>query len=250
MIDKAQDTVEEWRLVPLKMNVDTDVQVDLAELGFNAEVPLAKVRRLEEKEKEAKSQKELAEWVRTRKLSDAESVVEESGLAGKELAPSDHILANSPRKANQTSRSALASSRSSTRPLSVRIQEPNSFSPVNAAQAAAKKPSDIPSPSSASDPRSTTPPESSTARMTVVPSYDEPSASQIIMVDETAPPTNPFSDAFNGVPEVVSSAPPSSLIATNRTGVSDMSGSIGGDDTHRTAEGEDILKVSASESSE
>ena len=37
MVDKAQDTVEEWRLVPLKMNVDTDVQVDMTEVRFSEE---------------------------------------------------------------------------------------------------------------------------------------------------------------------------------------------------------------------
>ena len=125
MVDKAQDTVEEWRLVPLKMNVDTDVQVDVAELGFDDDVTLATVRATEEEKKEAQKQRELASWVRTKRLSDGESVVEEPGLAGRELAPSDHLLSNSPRKASLTSRSALASSRSSTRPLSVRIQEPS-----------------------------------------------------------------------------------------------------------------------------
>ncbi|GMI09170.1 hypothetical protein TrVE_jg12647 [Triparma verrucosa] len=266
MVDKGQDTVEEWRLVPIKMNIDTDVQVDVAELGEGGEITLAMVKAGEEELKEAHRKKELSTWVKDKKVVDGEEVVECGGVEGKELGFADHILANSPRKGVVSARSALASSRSSNRPLSVRIQEPGVGEEVVEEEVAEEVGAQVEGVKGGKgmdesvNPRSRTPPESETARLTVVPSYTGGQGEGLegVGVDESSrPPTaetqivnetnlsNPFSDAFTNLPEMECTLPPPELLATSRTGVSDMSDSIletGRLTTGIAAEGEDLLK--------
>lgn len=213
--------------------------------------------------------------MKEKKVVDGEEVLECEGIEGKELAPADHILANSPRKPAASARSALASSRSSNRPLSVRIQEPNGFASESFAGSVLVDGVDVEEVEGeevqqqevvgvmkgkglGDTDRARTPPESETARLTVVPSYtggggrgegsegeseSRPPTAETQIINETGL-SNPFTDAFTNLPETECTLPPPELLATSRTGVSDMSDSIleTGRLTTGEGEGDELLK--------
>lgn len=134
MVDFAQETVMEHELVRIRHDVDCACQVEVEEIGGGG-VALEDIKKREERERLEKEKKELEEWMKRKKLHEGEDVVVVQAMRGRELAPGDDILSNSPRKvaggaSRRTFNAGLSAAGTSTarsqasRPLSVRILEP------------------------------------------------------------------------------------------------------------------------------
>jgi hypothetical protein len=264
MVDFAQDRVEESKLVPILKTSDMvcqteeddddgEVAVGLGGIsGGGGIVSLKDIKEFKNSFREKMQKQELETWKQTKAIYDDDELEVVDVMEGRELAPMDSFVRDSPRK---TARSALMSGRvdSERGAMSVRIQVHEDEEKATATATVPKGGKSSGKGDGGGDSPGSSRPQSrelaETARVTLVDGYggERPSTAETQVVHAVDEITvvggggeidNPFSNAFVNVPVLEEGAIPrpptvaraavAPVINSSETARTDFSGNEGG----------------------